>query len=119
MTTTTATDFDPTVFDAKLALFLDGVRAKIDAYWTACGYTHTRPMIETMEGQRYIRIVSADKKADGSYLSRSCWGFIDKTNGDVLKSGGWKAPAKHPRGNIFNTEFALANCQWTGPNYLR
>jgi hypothetical protein len=27
-------------------------------------------------------------------------GFIDLTNGDILKADGWKAPAKHARGNI-------------------
>lgn len=110
---------DSPTFDTNLNLFLDGIRAKIDAYWQQNGYTHTKPVIETMEGNRYIRIVSATKNVDGSYLSRSCWGFVDKTNGDVLKAAGWKAPAKHARGNIFALDFALASCDLHGPAYLR
>jgi hypothetical protein len=63
-------------------------------------------------GSKYIRIVCI------SYGSRSAYGFINKTNGDFLKSASWNAPAKHPRGNLFNKE------TWTnaGPysfSYLR
>lgn len=101
------------VFDTKLSLFLNGVRAKIDAHWTSMGYTHGKPAIVTTDGHRYIRIV----RDDG--VQRSAWGFIDKSNGDVLKAAGWKVPAKHARGNIHHTEFALANCEYTGPKYLR
>jgi hypothetical protein len=34
---------------------------------------------------------------------RFAFGFVDKTNGDVFKSGGWKGPEKNfARGNIFD-----------------
>jgi len=47
-------------------------------------------------GGRYMRIV----KNDGAQRSVYC--FVDKTNGDILKAAGWKAPAKGARGNIYN-----------------
>lgn len=94
---------------------IEGIRVKIDAYWTACGYKHGRPNVDFELGRRYVRIVKSDN--EGSH--RSVWGFVDKTNGDVLKAASWKAPAKHARGNIFDLDKALANCDWTGPNYLR
>jgi hypothetical protein len=63
-------------------------------------------------GSKYIRIVRI------SYGSRSAYGFINKTNGDFLKSASWKAPAKHPRGNLFNKE-TWANAGPYGFSYLR
>jgi len=56
----------------------------------AIGYT-----ISLEIGKRYARIV----KADGSGFGRSAYGFVDLTNGDLLKSAGWKGPAKGVRGN--------------------
>lgn len=51
-------------------------------------------------GKRYIRIVRKDCNRLLQGGSAHC--FIDKTNGDILKSASWKAPAKGARGNIFN-----------------
>ena len=45
--------------------------------------------------------------------------FVDKTNGDVLKAAGWKAPAKHARGNIFDSNNGLGSMTEYGPAYLR
>ena len=36
--------------------------------------------------------------------------------GDVFKAAGWRAPAKHVRGSIF--DYKNDWFQWTGPNYL-
>jgi hypothetical protein len=115
MTKTTATfDFTQDVFDAKLTIFLEGIQVKINKHFEQ--FTNLSPnVISVTEGQRYLRIVSTDSHG----TARSCWGFIDKNNGDVLKAASWKAPAKHSRGNIFTPEFAIANCGPNGPNYLR
>ena len=37
--------------------------------------------------------------------------------GDILKAAGWRAPAKHSRGSIFDSEMHKS-FSWTGPNYL-
>lgn len=69
-------------------------------------------------GRRYARIVSQSVFQGAVQNGRSCWGFIDLGTGDVLKSDGWKRPAKHARGNIFSSS-PLANIGPHGPAYLR
>lgn len=45
--------------------------------------------------------------------------------GDVLKPANYKAPAKHARGNIFDSHNGLMGSdgnspiQWTGPHYMK
>jgi hypothetical protein len=56
----------------------------------------------------------------------SVWGFVANGDGvhkgipyfrgDVFKAAGWRAPAKHVRGSIFDTNNNWYD--WTGPNYL-
>ena len=68
-------------------------------------------------GRKFIKVV------EGSRV----WGFIAKVDGvhkgipmlkgDILKAAGWKAPAKHSRGSIFDKEMHKS-FSWTGPNYL-
>src|SRR5436189_184485 len=54
-------------------------------------------------GKRYGRVV----RIEAGQTSGSAHAFIDATNGDVLKPAGWKAPAKHARGNIFDDHGGL------------
>jgi len=68
-----------------------------------------------MWGKKYARLV----KSENGGQSKSAWAFIDLSNGDILKPAGWKAPAKHARGNI-NDEFqGMRRISWTGPHYLK
>jgi len=57
------------------------------------------------KGRRYDKIVCEDYNRPGG--EKSCnsrvWAFIDKTNGNILKPATWKAPAKHARGNIYES----------------
>jgi len=89
MTTTSA-------FDAALATFLSLAQAMVDAHMAKEFPNNPRKVLSAERGKRYVRIVVSD---DG--VGRSAYCFVDTTNGDVLKSEGWKAPAKGPRGNIF------------------
>jgi hypothetical protein len=79
------------------------------------------------KGQNYIRVVMENGPGH-----RSSWAFVatkdGKTaamgqfkKGDIFKSGGWSAPAKHARGNIFDlSNGPTCNVKaWTGPEYLR
>lgn len=50
-------------------------------------------------GKRYARVWK-NPKVDKTGINRSAFGFIDLTNGNVLKSASWAAPAKGPRGHI-------------------
>lgn len=54
-------------------------------------------IIEAEVGTKYARLVSCGTHGSSS---RFAYAFIDLTNGDILKSAGWKTPAKHARGNI-------------------
>ena len=68
------------------------------------------PVLSVEKGRRYARIV-----ANGNGSSRSVWGFVDMTNGDLMKAASWKAPAKNfARGNILNPDRGLLNQKWTG-----
>lgn len=69
----------------------DGLRA---AYPTC---TLNWEIVTAELGKRYARLVSSRPACPDD---RSAMGFIDLTNGDILKAAGWKTPAKHARGNI-------------------
>ena len=62
----------------------------------------------TTRGSKYFKIVmnSGDNH-------RSVYCFIDKQTGDILKSAGWRAPAKGIRGSVLITE-SYANADWHG-----
>ena len=73
--------------------------------------------LELRPGRKFIKVV------EGSRV----WGFIAKVDGvhkglpmlkgDILKAATWRAPAKHSRGSIFDSEMHKS-FSWTGPNYL-
>ncbi len=69
------------------------------------------PTVEISTGKRFARII---KKDSGT----SAYGFIDLSNGDLLKAASWKAPAMHARGNIFNQDM-LSGCGPYGMAYLK
>ncbi len=69
------------------------------------------PTVEISTGKRFARII---KKDSGT----SAYGFIDLSNGDLLKAASWKAPAMHARGNIFNQDI-LSGCGPYGMAYLK
>ena len=71
------------------------------------------------EGRKYMKVIMTIQPSNPIHnVQRSSWAFIDKTNGDVLKSATWKAPAKHSRGNLMDEFDGLQFIQWTGPMYL-
>ena len=70
--------------------------------------------------------VKPGRKFDKVVTGTSVWGFIAKTDGvlkgipyfvgDVFKAAGWRAPAKHVRGSIYDKKQTWFH--WTGPRYL-
>ncbi len=94
-------------FSVRLNQFVDGCQ-KIIKEAKATGVLSIDP-----DGRKYIRIVNT------AYGSRSVFCFVEATTGDVLKADGWKRPAKHARGNIFDEYNGLSRIKWTGPEYLR
>jgi hypothetical protein len=75
----------------RLAVITDRVRELAEALETTL----------TLDvGGRYIRLVQYHnvETLTGAYVHA----FVDKTNGDLLKAAGWKAPAKGARGNLLD-----------------
>lgn len=101
---------DQQKFDDRFELFLDGAKDIVDDYYVD---STINPVLEVTHGKRYIRIIKKDQRGGDS-----AWGFVDKTNGDVLKASSWKSPAKHARGNIFDTWNGTRWVNWHGPMYL-
>ena len=68
-------------------------------------------------GRKFIKVVEGNR----------VWGFVSLVDGthkglplkkgDILKAAGWRGPAKHSRGSIFDSEMHKS-FSWTGPNYL-
>lgn len=103
-------------FNERLEAFVAGVTAIRTAHMIKNGYeSFFIPAVAYTVGKKYIRVHEMDK--NGQPTSVYC--FIDTTNGDVLKAAGWKTPAKHARGNIFDEHNGLARCNSYGPEYLR
>ena len=118
-------------FNIALQNWLDAVKTQIldkqvNADWQKNHGVGDYYTLTTEDGQKFIRIVSV------SPGSRSAWAFVAMADGetkglgkwkqgDIFKPASWKIPARHARGNIFDTSNG-ATCnitQWTGPNYLR
>ena len=98
-------------FETKLETFVVGAQKIIDDWHSLNNYSLPTPKLSVQHGKRYAKIVRTD-----SQTSVHC--FVDKTNGDVLKASGWKAPAKGARGNIFNDDNGLCGVTQWGGRYL-
>ena len=103
-----------TEFDIALGIFLKGAQKRIDDYLKKMGYDWSE-VLSVDVGKRYVRVV----KTDSSGGRRSAFCFVDKENGDVLKTASWKVPAKHARGNIFDSDNGLKWISAHGAAYLR
>lgn len=86
-------DTNPNSFDASLKDFLSYAFDVIEAYYEK-SYPNLKATAFRVEaGRRYVRVIREN----------SAYCFVDLTNGDILKPASWKAPAKHARGNIYNS----------------
>jgi hypothetical protein len=100
------------VDDQALADFcaaVDAMRAPAFADMPESLRPYAKPL-RFERGVKFARIV----KNDGCQESVFC--FVRLDDGAILKAAGWKAPAKHARGNIAN---GAADVGVYGPAYLR
>lgn len=113
-------------FACAVRAFLIGALTLIHKSYNSgsLGNAHWQCELEEQPGKRYIRIVKGTAIAGTGTqlahkdLSWSAYCFIDKTNGNVLKAAGWKAPAKHARGNIFDSSNGVDAVTAYGARYL-
>jgi len=69
------------------------------------------------KGRKYDKIISEDVHDEERHSSKRVWAFVDKTNGNILKPEGWKKPAKHARGNIYEDD-CMQFVTHSGPAYM-
>ena len=98
-------------FVTRLAEFVVALQKMLNAHYAEKFSNLTPPTITVMNGIKNVRIVS-----NGEH-QRMVYAFIEKETGHILKPAGWNAPAKHPRGNIYN-ENMLEGCNPYGVRYL-
>ena len=103
---------------ADISQFAVRIQGLVNAHHERMGFVLKRPNeITVMFGRKYARIVSSDLKDGGNYRSVHC--FVDMTNGDILMSASWKAPAKHARGNIYNDDLGMGCVNHHSAAYLK
>jgi|6_EtaG_2_1085325.scaffolds.fasta_scaffold118626_3 hypothetical protein len=102
---------------SRLEMYMDMVQWKNDQYFKVNEFKFSDPpKVRADIGSKYARVVKVDQ-LNGS---RSVHTFVNLDNGDILKSGGWKAPAPNGvRGNIFETDLGASVVNEMGANYLR
>lgn len=116
------TDVTRATFEAKFEEFLPALQAWQDNHFkTAYSGALKADLYSAERGQKYIRIVG--QRRDSSNLpvqyGRSVYCFLDY-QGNIYKAAGWKAPAKHIRGSIFDDNFSFGKALTTyGAAYLR
>ena len=92
--------------------FIEGCQSLINDNFAERFPLLTVPVLRHNNGRRYFRIELVDEAQTFAHC------FVDRTNGDVLKAAGWKGPAKHARGNIFDDNNGLGSMSAYGPAYL-
>lgn len=108
MATATATAI---VTDELADEFLARCQNIVDAYMEK-HFPNQYKTLSLSRGRRYRRIEARSAMKGQEASNASAWGFIDTHTGDVLKSDGWKKPAKHARGNLFDEKQGMG---WVGP----
>jgi hypothetical protein len=110
-------------FNTQLAGFIAGVEKMInDDYVKSYPNLPYTVSISAEWGQKFVRIVRKDiHKSNNAPTGQggSVYCFIQIDNGDILKAAGWKAPAKHARGNIMQPSFGVDQVGPYGPAYLK
>lgn len=94
--------------ESTFTAFLAAAQDTVTADYARFSPGRPAPSLSAERGRRYIRIVSDNG------CQRSAFGFVDASNGDVLKADGWKRPAKGSRGHIADERTGTGRIRWTG-----
>ena len=104
------------MYDSAISDLLIGINNKYKSWNPSKTYKPDGLVLSISPGRKFDKVIN----------DNSVWGFVAKTDGmlkgipyfvgDVFKAAGWRAPAKHVRGSIF--DYKNDWFQWTGPNYL-
>ena len=104
-------------FDEGMDNLLVEIQGSYDNWGSKTKYGTKKLDLKLKPGRKFIKVVEGTR----------VWGFVAKVDGthkglpmlkgDILKAATWRAPAKHSRGSIFDSEMHKS-FSWTGPNYL-
>ena len=104
------------MYDSAISDLLIGINNKYKSWNPSKTYKPDGMVLSISPGRKFDKVIH----------DNSVWGFVAKTDGmlkgipyfvgDVFKAAGWRAPAKHVRGSIFDSSSDWY--AWTGPNYL-
>jgi hypothetical protein len=91
---------------ARLALFVERLTSFLnETNINASLYSYA---VTLEAGKKNIRVVRSEVSSKtGETITRCAYGFIDAATGNILKSDGWKRPAKGVRGSIFASDFCI------------
>ena len=105
----------------RIAEYVKMVQLKINEDWNKNGFTFAQPpTVFTQTGKRYVRIVKEDSYTQWRFRRIYVHTFIDLTNGDILKAGTEKRPARNgTRGNLCSPDIGASVVDWHGAKYLR
>jgi len=98
------------VGESDIKKFVKIVQQIHDKYFAKHYDNLTPPKIEYTRGKKYYKIIRVEQYQ----TSRSVHSFVDRTTGDIHKPAGWKAPAKHARGNIFDNDGGKSSMKDSG-----
>lgn len=99
-------------FVAKVAEFACRVSTMRTFHYESLGSLTNAMRVKIEFLTKYVRVLADDGDDDCRIYC-----FIDE-HGNILKPATWCAPAKHPRGNIFNPECDIDKMTVYGPPYL-
>ncbi len=111
-----------TTSSPEFVTWLAGCQNITNGYYSKNFPTLTVPVLTAEEGKTMIKIVATDtQRRVHSFVAK-----VDNTTkslgsvkcGDVLKAATWKQPARHARGNLFDTHGGLSKMGQNGPAYL-
>jgi len=113
----TPTPKEPTTNGLSFDDAMDNLLDKIQEDYDTKSYGNKDMNLSLKKGRKFIKVIH----------NNSVWGFVSLVDGihkgaviyvgDIMKAAGWRAPAKHSRGSIFDAEMHKS-FSWTGPNYL-
>ena len=107
--------------------YADVVQTKNEEYFKRNGFTHSPcDKVEVKLGRKYAKVIKLSRNYVAQTSDKviettgggSVHTFVDMTNGDILKSASWSAPAPNGvRGNIFDKDYGASVVNEHGANY--
>jgi len=110
-------EVNPCDMQVRIDQYVAMVQNKNNYYWEINEFTFSKPpTVVPMYGKKYAKII----KVDDLNGSRSVHTFVNMLNGDILKSGSWKAPQPNGvRGNIFADDLGASVVSEHGTYYVK